>query len=88
MSHKGSVAIMIYYVRQRAAADGHPLDHVTDWEINHYGIGVDYIMPEIRADIEAGIRKFSSASEYLAATMDEAARAAVALGKAWDGASD
>lgn len=88
MSRKGSVAIMIYYIRQRAAADGHPLDHVTDWEINHYGIGVDYIMPEVRADIEAGVRQFSGASEYLAATMKETARATVALGKAWGDARD
>jgi hypothetical protein len=82
MSRKGEVALMIFYIRQRSGADGKPLDDVTDWEINHYGIGVEYIMPEIRADIAAGIRRFSGAAEPLNYAMESCGRAVTALGEA------
>jgi hypothetical protein len=57
--------MMIHVIRRRAAADGRPLDHVTDAEISRKGIGVEYIMPELIADMEQTIAKLTASVEEL-----------------------
>jgi hypothetical protein len=39
--HDVGVTEMILRIRQRSAADGRPLDHLTDWEINRDWVGVE-----------------------------------------------
>ena len=79
--HRRAVARSIALVRQRSAADGYPLGHLTDEEIRRDGITWDggtyrYLLPELWATITKMLRDLTVVLQALA---DSAASTTAAL---------
>ena len=73
--HRREVQRLIRLVRMRSHDAGYPLDHLTDWEINRDGVGLEYVWPEIAAGLVAANSVFRKSLNQFGGALNDAATA-------------